>query len=105
MGIILQKQILQMKFFSLVTLALVANVSAVELHNQAHAKGLKAPHQVRALAQDKENFDWRGAAASAAAAANNALNAQVSSKSEEDFDWRGAASSAAAAANNALNGA
>ena len=65
-----------MKFFALATVALVANVNAVELHNQAHAKGLKAPHPVRALAQgkDKENFDWQGAA-------NNLLgNAQEHSK-------------------------
>ena len=47
-----------MKFFAL---AAIATVSAVELHNQAHAKGLKAPHPVR-LAQDKnaEKFSIGG---------------------------------------------
>ena len=97
-----------MKFFSLVTFALVANVSAVELHNQAHAKGLKAPHQVRALAQDKEHYDWRGAAGSVANWADHALNdAQVSSKGKarENYDWRGAAGNVAGWANHALNDA
>ena len=49
-----------MKFFALASVAVVA-VSAVELQNQAHAKGLKAPHPVR-LAQDKnaENFSIGG---------------------------------------------
>ena len=47
-----------MKFFAL---AALATVSAVELQNQAHAKGLKAPHPVR-LAQDKnaERFSIGG---------------------------------------------
>ena len=47
-----------MKFFAL---AALATVSAVELQNQAHAKGLKAPHPVR-LAQDKnaEKFSIGG---------------------------------------------
>ena len=64
-----------MKFFSLVTFALVANVSAVELHNQAHAKGLKAPHQVRALAQGKEDLtgiNWGNVACNARGAAGAA---------------------------------
>jgi len=72
-----------MKFFALATVALVANVNAVELHNQAHAKGLKAPHPVRALAQgkDKENFDWQGAA-------NSLLgNAEMKNQGKENFDW------------------
>ena len=94
-----------MKFFTLATIALVATVDATELQNQAHAKGLKAPHPVR-LAQDKgeENRDWAALAGRAAAAADNALNnAEVSSKSKRD--WGALAGQAAAAANNALNNA
>ena len=69
-----------MKFATLALAALISNVSAVELHNQAHAKGLKAPHQVRSLAQDhsKENFgmsDVQGMFG----------NAEVSSKNKENF--------------------
>ena len=93
-----------MKFFTLATIALVATVDATELQNQAHAKGLKAPHPVR-LAQDKgeENRDWAALAGRAAAAADNALNnAEVSSKSKRD--WGALAGQAAAAANSALNG-
>ena len=66
-----------MRFASLAIFALISNVSAVELQNQAHAKGLKAPHPVRpelAQGDSKENFDWRGAAGQAAAFANNQLN-------------------------------
>ena len=64
-----------MKFATLAAIALVSNVSAVELHNQAHAKGLKAPHQVKlAQGHNKESFDWRSAAGSAAAAANDHFN-------------------------------
>ena len=120
-----------MKFFTLATIALVATVDATELQNQAHAKGLKAPHPVR-LAQDKgeENRDWAALAGRAAAAADNALNnAEVSSKKglaqtkskaaiktkahaknkahakgHEKRDWRALAGQAAAAANSALNG-
>ena len=64
-----------MKFATLAAFALVSNVSAVELHNQAHAKGLKAPHQVK-LAQgyNKENRDWGALAGQAAAMANNHFN-------------------------------
>ena len=47
-----------MKFATLALAALISNVSAVELHNQAHAKGLKAPHQVRSLAQDHSKENW-----------------------------------------------
>ena len=67
----------EMRFASLAIVALISSVSAVELQNQAHAKGLKAPHPVRPqLAQDasKENFDWRGMAGAGASMANNALN-------------------------------
>ena len=45
-----------MKLLSLI--ALVATASATELHSQAHAKGLKAPHPVRMLAQDQEKDKW-----------------------------------------------
>ena len=73
-----------MKFAAFATLALVS-VSGTELQNQAHAKGLKAPHPVR-LAQDKtkENFGWRDAASMGAAAANDHFNgAQV-----KEAGWR-----------------
>ena len=74
-----------MRFTLLAIVALVSSVSAVELQNQVHAKGLKAPHPVRQqLAQEKSkdegirdslrSIPWREMGGAAASMANNALN-------------------------------
>ena len=68
-----------MRFAVLAIMALVASVQGVEIHNQAHARGLKEAHQQ--LAQEKakgsskeHGIDWRGAAGAVAGIANHALN-------------------------------
>ena len=72
-----------MRFLSL--LALVATVSATELRSQAHAKGLKAPHPVRMLAQDQEKDKF--SLGDAAGLLNSLKNAQTDSSTEDKDKW------------------
>ena len=64
-----------MRFATLAIVALISSVQAVELHNQVHAKGLKAPHPVRQLAQQKSKSDgkWRMPTADEISAARSAV--------------------------------